>query len=789
MPNITVGGNDPIDRPATVASSYTYIDLNNNITENCKIVEVQVWWTSVQSTGIGSILAIMRDNGTQYVPVAHFHFPVTHSSGYASYVIDIDVQTGDMIAFYANAASGAIDRTDSGTVVTILANDTETTTLKTAWTAGARTLSIQVLKFSPTHDDTILSDATIYIPSSTILSDAQVYIPSSSILSDAQIVIESLYDVNNKVSFISQFLSNINNKFTSVTGVLSNINNFINTVIRVISDVNNDFRIKKLVLNNVSNDIRFLYSWQKAADNSLQSLGKMYITVSIAGVLQTDIDVDSINISKGLNASHTASFDLGRAYDSTKPAMEAAVVIKYNNWVLYSGYITQISPADGPEKIRINCQDEYWKQNKTNVYYQVGHKPTDDKDLYYNTFAEALTTQHGWTPGMGNFVPETLNNFAVGKSDAISNIIPECGIYGWFYDVDASKKLWIAGQGATINLQRQTIGANINLYNVINHSFDESVEDIVNKFRVQMGEKIKVKFNSAGGTQTFTRPYNFGCMAVPNWDGTYERLSNTTTGLAEGWNNHTPAQAINYQNVFKKYRLPTLDPDVSSWSDTKPPKIEIYDWAGWGLYVGTSKYSYGYLTEGFSIDYENGILTMNEAFYLGQVNANGELIAIRAPQIHLMVWKRDVYTYTLDPADDPETDISNPQMFFTDKMGSYVDTIIKDLNLSNLSIQVGGQFGDDFIPSWDDTEFAHDVADWELSKMCDKKIKGNIEITLDALCFYGIDLTKRIYILGITDESMNITDISYNINTFTVKLTLENNRYYNRTVSLAYHGE
>jgi hypothetical protein len=180
---------------------------------------------------------------------------------------------------------------------------------------------------------------------------------------------------------------------------------------------------------------------------------------------------------------------------------------------------------------------------------------------------------------------------------------------------------------------------------------------------------------------------------------------------------------------------------------------------------------------------------MNEAFYLGRTDANGELIAIRAPQIHLSLWKQDVYTNTTDPADDPEADVSNPQMFFTDKMGTYTDTIMKDLNLSSLSIQVGGQFGEDFVPSWDDTAFAHDVADFELSKVCDKKIKGNVEITLDALCFYGIDLTKRIYISGVTDEVMNITDISYNISNFTVKLTLENSRYYNRTVSFAYHGE
>lgn len=641
------------------------------------------------------------------------------------------------------------------------------------------------------HKETILSDVEFGSHKQTILSDAKFKGTNlSTILSDAKFASVSTYNVNNKVGFVSGILYNISNKLSFVNSLLSNVNNFINTAIRVISDINNDFRMKKLVLNNVSNDIRFLYSWQKAADNSLQSLGKTYINVYIGGVLQTDVDVDSINISKGLNAAHTASFDLGRAYDSTKPTMEAVILIKYNNWTLYSGYITQISPADGPEKIRINCQDEYWKQNKTNVYYQVGHKPTDDKDLYYNTFAEALTTQHSWTPGIGNFVPENLNNFSVGKSDAVSNIIQECGIYGWFYDVDASRKLWVAGQGATINLQRQTLGANINLYNVISHSFDESVEDIVNKFRVQMGEKITGKFNSTGGSQTYTG-YNYESYqryALPDWDQSYERIASKSSGYSEGWNWHKPENADNYKDMFIKYTLPALDPELSSWSDRYPPKVTLYGF-GWQLFKGVAEYTYGEITEGYTIDYEKGILTLSDGWYCGLTNGNGELYAIRAPQVLVSLWKKNQYTYTVDSGDDPETDISNPQMFFTPKLGSYVDTIIKDLNLSSLSIQVGGVFGAEVIPSWDDTDFAYDVAMRELSKQCDKKIKGNIEITLDALCFYGIDLSKRIYISGITDEAMNITDISYNMSNFTVKLTLENSRYYNRTVSLQSHGE
>jgi hypothetical protein len=648
---------------------------------------------------------------------------------------------------------------------------------------------------------TISSDAYILTaqPSETIYSDATVKIVDieQTILSDAKIVIQVLYDANNKFNSVLCVLSNINNKINTVIEVLSDINNFINTCKRIISDVANDFRTKKLsISNNVTNDIRFMHSWQKAANGGIQSLGKSYIKIYIGGIEQTDIDVDSISISKDLSSAHTAIFDLGRAYDGTKPAMEATVSIKYNDWVLFAGYITQIAPAEDPEKIRIICQDEYWKQNKTNVYYHVGHTPTDDKELYYDTLASALSTEHGWTPGPGNFVPETLDNFAVGKSDAISNLIKEMGNYEWFYDIDGSKKLWVASEGSIINLERQTLGENINLYNVINHSFEESVEDIVNKFRVQIGDKVIRKFNETGGSRSYSA-YNYSSyhqFVIPAWDRSLELLSKQTVS-GYGFDHQNPTYSAEYSKVFKIYHMPYLNPELSSWSDRYPPYVEIYNVGVAFGFVGPLNLQLEkVLKEGFTIDYENKTITFNEPYFLYQEDANGECTSIRAPIVKVFLWKKNYYTYTLDPSDDPETDISNPLMFFTDKMGSYADTIIKDLNLSNLSIQEGGirilpDGTEELIPSWDDTEFAKDKADWELSKICDVKIRGNITITLDAVCFYNIDLTKRIYIDGITNESMNIVGINYNLSNFTVTLQLENSRYYNRTVNLQSHGE
>jgi hypothetical protein len=429
--------------------------------------------------------------------------------------------------------------------------------------------------------ETILSDSLIVDRiQKTILSDAKIVWTGiqKTILSDAKICIPVLIDIINKFNFVKQALYDINNKVNTVKQVLSDINNFINTCKSIISDINNKINTKKLILNNVTNDIRFLYSWQRPVSGILQSLGKEYIKVYIGGILQTDIDVDSVDISKDLNSSHTATFELGRAYDATKPVMEATVEIKYNDWILFTGYVTQISPAETPEKIRINCQDEYWKQNKSNSYYNVGHKPTDDKELYYDTPKIALSTEHSWNLSIGNFVPQTINNFAVGKSDAITNLIEEAGNYGWFYDIDGTKKLWIAGDGSIVNIDRQILGANIELYDLISHTFTEDAENIVNKLRVQMGEKVIRKFDSTGGSRTYTG-YNYSSyhqFLVPAWDESLELLSNQTLS-GYGFDHPNPLYSKEYQEVFTKYEMPYLNPELSSWSDAFPPYIEMYN--------------------------------------------------------------------------------------------------------------------------------------------------------------------------------------------------------------------
>jgi hypothetical protein len=498
-----------------------------------------------------------------------------------------------------------------------------------------------------------------------------------------------------------------------------------------------------------------------------------------------------------LDDTHTASFDLGRVYDSSKPDMEALVEIKYNDWVIYKGYIVNISPTDSPESIRINCNDKYWLRNRTKKYFHVGHKPQDDKDLYYNTIKEALSTECDFTVDIGDFIPKTIDCFGEGESNCISSLVQSAGNYAWFYKEDETKKLWEGGKGSIVNIDPQKLGTNLNLHQVIRHQFKDDIEGIINKFRVQMGEKTIRTFDSDGGTKDYAG-YTYRSYigyAQPEWTGSFESAYGSTPVDSEG-----------NKDVFVKYSLPQLDSDLESYTDRFPPKVELYQ-------PGSHPYGFssGEMTEGFTIDYKNKLLIFDKPIFAYTLDANGDVAVVRRPGVKLLLWKKTYYSFTSTPSEDPETDVSNPLMFFTDKMGTYPTTIIGDLELTDLSIQEGYTYYwwrapgyekgvhypfpggikevEEHVPSWDDTEFAKDYANWELSKVCDKKVSGSIDITLDTFLFYCIDLSKRIMIDSVIDNPLNITSITINTNTFIVTLNLESIREYKRTVSLQSRGE
>ena len=660
---------------------------------------------------------------------------------------------------------------------------------------------------------TINSDSNIvkYHWHRTLNSDAKILGLGKkyNIISDAKIIYLTLININQTFTSVKQTLKNINNKTNTVIRVLSNINNFVRTIKGLILNINNDIRTQKISKVNINNDVRFIKTWQRPGNVGFQSLGKEYIKVYISNIEQTDVDIDSINISKELNATHTASFELGRVYDSVNPIIESIVIIKYNDFVLYKGYITSISPAEQPENIRIECQDEYWKQNRTNTYFNVGHKPTDDKELYYKKIQTAINTIFGWNLGIGNFVPQTINCFGNGSSDTLSKLIEESGNYGWFYDVDWIRKLQVAGSGSIINIERQTIGNNIGLYQLIDHKFTKDVSDITNKFRVQMGDKITKRRGSEGSStdEEIIQHDYVGHYLHPTWDSDLETLAiNSSTGY--GYDYHPPEENAFYADVFRKYELKQLDPDIESWSDDYEPWIGIYapgtglqnfsgEITGYNTVDGIRRIYRGIMTEGFSIDWKKGIITISDGVYAYTIDENGECTSVYAPLMKIHISKTNTYTRTITSSSNPETEISNPLMFFTDKMGNYAVTILKDLDLGGLSIQTEGnkiEYVNEVLTiiygkNWNDTNFAKDYANWQLSKNCDEKNKGSIELTLDTLCYYNIDLTKRIFINGITETPMNILSINYNISNFTASIELENSRGYNRTVSLQYRGE
>jgi len=616
-----------------------------------------------------------------------------------------------------------------------------------------------------------------------------------------------------------------------VTTLIFTIRKYINNIISFckseINDITNDIRTLAENKSDITNDIRFLKSWQVAGDAGFISLGKTYIRLYIDSVEQTDVDVNSITISKSINTSHTAEFVLGRPYDNTKPTQESVVEIKYHIWTLYKGYITQINPTDSPDSIKISCQDKYWKQNKTKKYFSVGHKPTDNQELYYNTISEGLSAC-GASFGIGNFIPQTENLFGTGESDCISHLVSNAGNYGWFYETDNSKKLWVSGQGDIINLEKQEIGKNLGLYQVIKHSFSDSIEKIVNKFRVQMGNQTVRRFNDSGGTKTYAgyKFFQYRSTCFSAWDNfggeNYARLATDDYEPAHidnngdiipqvgtsGVFNHPIDENDLYKDVFIKYDLFGLDPNLENWSDRFAPRVTIrIPFVGnWKSSVPLTLSSIGTnpteleLTEGFTIDYEKGELTFNERIYFYQTDDTGKKIAIRKPIVTVAIYKKQYYSRTEDPGDDPSSDVSNPLMFFTTKCGDYSETILDDLSLSGLNIQNGGWYVSardsngnpseyTYVPSWDDTDFAKDYANWQLSKNCDIKTKGNIELTLDTICFYDINLSKRIMIDGIINNPLNIVSISYNLSNWKVSLELENGRYFKRSVSIPSHGE
>jgi hypothetical protein len=616
------------------------------------------------------------------------------------------------------------------------------------------------------------------------------------------VAILDIFNIDNKINMVKAELEDINQKFNTVIEEEYNFRNAFHSVNGELEDIINDIRTLGTTKYHLTNDFRMRLSWQGVGLAGAQSLGKTYIRVYFNSVEQTDVDVDSISISKELNTSHTVSFLLGRPFDVNKPALETIVEIKYNDFLLYKGYITSISPGDTPEHINIECQDKYWFRNRTKVWFRVGHKPNDDRERYNLTIYDALAELGIGNFEIGHFIPQAMDLFSSGESEAISALVTESGNFGWFYTELGEKRLWTAGGGAIVNLERQELNKNIGLYQIISMNLTETVDNLVNKLRVQMGDQTIHVPGRQGETKEYvTRMFSVQRVTCnPDWESSLEQLARNS-GSGYGFDYHPDGSP--YGDVFVKYKFPSASagsPTIggdSKWTDLIPPYVEITRPFGSPSVPSGMP---GILEEGYSIDWEDGTFTLNEPFYYYEKDDKGKMSRIGRPHITLILHKVKYITRTETDADNPDNDITNPLNFLTDQIGDYPITVLGTLNLGGLSIQGGGvsisrtgsgsrDISYNHTPTWNDTNFAKELAYWNLSKTAKPKITGTIQLTLDALLFYNIDLSKRIMIEGVLEEPLNINSISYNMSDFTVTLDVENHSYFKRSVSMSSHGE
>lgn len=700
-------------------------------------------------------------------------------------------------------------------------------------------------------------------------------------ISDAvELTLYETYDLDNDFRTSLVVTSNINSKINTAIASVKDYNNKFRMFIASIFNVNNEFRNKKPVVNNVINNFRMLLPWQRSATLGIQSLGKSYIKVYINGIEQTDVDLDSINISKSYNISHQASFILLRPYDNTVPTLEHAVIIKYNEWILYNGFIVSTIPSDSPDTIRVNCQDLYWKNNRTTSEFNLGHKPIviDSYATYYEYISSALSSL-GISFGIGGFIPDTTS-FSSDTSNAITDLVSLCGNYAWCYE-NGTPQLITLGQGSIIDLDVQQLNENLNLYHVLSWTLESSAENIINQYRVYtggynwsrqifyarsrsgIGSSVGPRFLPFRGDLTTHKSFTKSC--IPSWNADLEQPAwESATGY--GYDYHTDENSGLYAGVFTDYHFDARDDILTSKGYEYYDELDTNSFQPYlhiriqGIGTGDSPSinlqelrarkspmssltvensfgieesniveagaTEGYLYEGFDINIKSysveqlpsvigewhrpwyGTVTLSKPVYMA-INTTTNMPSYKRAEVTAYYACKRRVPEGQDPTlqdgvngdtglpDNPEQQLTEGNYiynFYTAKLGSYSNTILKNLYLSGYSVKEGywkslTNNAYSFVQGWNDIPYASDLAAWELSKTQDVKYKGAIKITLDTLCTYGITLSSRIRMLSASSQIFNVTNVNYNFSDFTAELTIETFTPYTRTVSLPYHGE
>jgi len=451
----------------------------------------------------------------------------------------------------------------------------------------------------------------------------------------------------------------------------------------------------------------------------MSALGKSYFKVKINSIDITsslNVIVDSIRWMEVLNASWEADFTLALPYDSIlKPTKGHSVDIYFNNILKFHGYITSISSSSS-ESISIHCEDEYHILNRDTVDFSVGHGET------YSTYKIALASLN-FPEDIGNFTPEDETYNEIGKSDAISQIVVKCGSFGWYIQPNGTYKLQTLGLGTIITLNRQVLGSNLGLYDVISHSITENDTEKVDKLKVIMGDDVHKGHNNewwGAGLRTAFRPkydddntiYAINYISEAGWmdvDGSGKVY----------YANHQDAD----ENICAVYQLAEYAHNGEIVLETTNPYI---------FYVGTG--------------------TIYKTLNLSGLN--------RQYGVTYLDW-----TQLSTSWGEQRTLLPNQEQHY-DPVVLTPPTVI--------------------VPTWDDTAYATDMATLELSKLSRTKITGQIQVTFDCIEYYGINLTKRITIDGIC-SALNIKSISYDVNSYLVTINLESENYYKRSVSIPSH--
>jgi len=454
-------------------------------------------------------------------------------------------------------------------------------------------------------------------------------------------------------------------------------------------------------------------------EDAATALGKSYFKVKINEVDITEslnVNIDSIRWMETVNASWEADFSLALPYDSVlKPTKGHSVDIYFNNELKFHGYITSISSSSN-EQISIRCEDEYHILNRNTVDFSVGHGET------YSTYKLALAAL-SFPEDIGNFTPEDETYNELGEADAISQIVSKCGTFGWYIQPDGTYKLQTLGAGDIITLNRQTIGSNLGLRDVISHSIAEDDTDKIDKIKVIMGDDVHKGHDNewwGAGLRTAFRP------KYPDDPTIYAE-----NYISEaGWFDIDGGGKVYYTNT-----------QVADENICEVYQLAEYGHEGEVVEETTNAYTF-----------EIGTGTIYKNLSLSGLNRQYGVTYLDWTQVSSSWGEQKTLLPSQSQTYDPVV-LTPP-------------TVV--------------------IPTWDDTAYATDIANVEYYKYKDTKISAQIQVTFDCIEYYGIDLTKRITIAGIC-TALNIKSISYDVGSYLVTINLESENYYKRSVSIPAH--